>query len=151
MSIQNQLKQMQIEANNKYSKILKREVLRLKDCIQTQIDNYYLSYTPKTYERTNKFRNSLMVEDIIDFDTTNSKIKIKLYFNHDLAWHESYFNDEGGYVPQLINNGWSWEHIITPNDHFSNYKGFHYIEKGIASFQKNNPYNIHIEFKNEWE
>lgn len=151
MSIESQLKKMQQEAIKQYSKILKSEVLRLKNCIQNQIDNYYSSYFPTTYERTNKFRNSLMVEDFIDFNAINNRIEIKLYFNPDLAWHESYFSDDGGYVPKLINDGWSWDEIISPNDHFSNYEGFHFIEKGISDYNKSNKYGIIIDFKNEWE
>lgn len=150
MSISNQLIKMQNETMKKYTKLLKSEALRLKDCIQNQIDNYYLSYTPKYYERTNKFKTSLMVEDFIEFDITNNRINMKLYFNPDLAWHESYFNDEGGYVPQLINDGWSWDNIITPNDHFSNFEGFHYIEKGISDFNRKNIYGIKINVINDW-
>lgn len=151
MNIASQLKSMQKQAIVEMGKILKKEVLRLKNCIQNRIDEYYSSYSPTTYDRTNKFKNSLMVEDFIDFNVVNNRIKIKLYFNPDLAWHESLFSDEGGYVPQLINSGWSWDKIITPNDHFSNYKGFHYIEKGIKDFNRNNPYGIIVEFINEWE
>ena len=151
MSIESQLKKMQQEAIKEYSKILKSEVLRLKNCIQNQIDNYYLSYTPLYYERTNKFRNSLMVEDFIDFNAINNRIEIKLYFNPDLAWHESLFSDDGGYVPKLINDGWSWDEIISPNDHFSNYEGYKFIQKGISDYNKSNKYGIIIDFKNEWE
>lgn len=153
MSIESYLKDMQKQLMIKNEKILKTEAKRLKNCIQNQIDNYYESYTPVVggYDRTNRFKTSLYVEDIINLNIISNRIEIKLAFNPDLAWHDSLFSDEGAYVPLLINNGWSWDEIITPNDHFSNYKGFHYIERGIKDFNRTNPYGIHVEFVNEWE
>ena len=139
----------QLKINGKtYEQVLKEETIRLKNCIQEEIDNYYLSYTPSVYDRTYNFQNSLTVDDIITIDTVASKMEMTIHFN-DNAMHDSYWSDGSVNVGLLLNDGWVWKnnsHI----DHLSQYEGFHFIEKGIATFNASNSLNIKIHLEKIW-
>ena len=75
---------------------LRQEAERLKKCIEDEIQKYYDSYSPIMYSRTGAFQNSVEIEDMVNM-------------NNDDAYHLSLFGGDKGYVPALINDGWSWK------------------------------------------
>ena len=149
MSIKSQLNNInlnKVKINGKPIKtILKEETDRLYRCIQFYIDEYYTTYKPKVYDRTYRFQGAMYVENFLDIKIIGNTIQLQIKFNDDLAMHDSIYDNGVGYVPVLINDGWCWKGWGNkPEDHFHKYSGYHFIEKGIADFNRLNPYHIRI-------
>lgn len=149
MSIKSQLNNInlnKVKINGKPIKtILKEETDRLYRCIQFYIDEYYATYNPKVYDRTYRFQGAMYVENFLDIKIIGNTIQLQIKFNDDLAMHDSIYDNGVGYVPVLINDGWCWKGWENkPEDHFHKYSGYHFIEKGIADFNRLNPYHIRI-------
>lgn len=138
---------------------LKREVDRLYDCIQKYIDEYYDSYEPNDeygYQRTYRFQGSMYAQNFLDARIIGNRIELSISFHDDLAYHPSIFGGNEGYVPLLINDGWhapKLANIIGREIYrLTYYEGYHFIEKGIAEFNRTNTLGIHIDvygIKNE--
>lgn len=149
MSIKSQLNNInlnKVKINGKPIKtILKEETDRLYRCIQFYIDEYYATYKPKVYDRTYRFQGAMYVENFLDIKIIGNTIQLQIKFNDDLAMHDSIYDNGVGYVPVLINDGWCWKGWENKSeDHFHKYLGYHFIEKGIADFNRLNPYHIRI-------
>ena len=159
MSIESQLKKMQQEAIKQYSKILKSEVLRLKNCIQKRIDEYMDSYSPVLYERTGRFQNSLYVDDIVDVDIVGNKISMSLKFGSG-AYHMSGDGINGWEgtgeqvnVAILLEYGYQVQKDVWFKniENFGYRKSGRFIQHGIDDFNKQNPYKIKIDYNSTYD
>ena len=122
---------------------LTAEANRLKNCIQKHIEDYYNSYTPNYYIRTNGLKNALTVQASVQ--SNGNKRYIGLYFDESKSWGKSLITEEwNGWKPYLINTGWKDTSRIEP--YFQGYRGYGFIEKGIRDWKQNLKYSIDIEF-----
>lgn len=121
----------------------------LYECIDKFILEYYASYTPLSYKRTYDFMDSLYAQDIVHARVNKSKSRIELdvSFIPSMAYHKNLYNTHFSYVPLLINSGWhsaKLEQYVGKIPRFTEYEGYHFIEKGIRYFNKTNTYGIRI-------
>lgn len=124
--------------------ILKQEAERLHQYIQDEIDEAYMSYTPKVYKRTYQFEHSLYVDDMVEINATGTQLSIKLKFNDTLAWHNSLWNGSDGYLPALLDDGWSWHSSNVNIYRLSNFDGYHFLENAVDKYNQDNPYGIKV-------
>lgn len=142
-SIEEQIKKM-LESrlsDEELVPILKSEAERLKGLIQKYIEQYYASYEPSVYRRTNNLRNSVRV---------NTKVynrSIDVYFDEDQNWDPGVINGPTGFVPILIDAGWRVKSDVwfAKKWHFGFYEGYHFIQSAIDEFERTNQYKLHIE------
>mgnify|MGYP002409794542 CR=1 FL=1 len=131
--------------------ILKKEATRLKSCIEKRLDEYYDSYFPSVYSRTNNLRYSMSVDDFVNINMVEGKATVTIDFDkYAIAAHSVFGNDSSNYNKvELINNGWQVRDGLWFSDieHLGYQKPARFIENGIADFNKNNPYNLKIEVK----
>ena len=125
-------------------KIMEQEGIRLMNIVQKYIDEYYDSYKPTVYERTYAFKNSLRIEPVTQ---KGNILSVKIYFDDDSANHPSIFGGSDGYVPLLINDGWSWKNTQIAPYRLSHYEGFNFIEKAIEEYEKSNKYGFKIQIE----
>lgn len=126
---------------------LEKAVDYLYDCVDKYIQEYYLSYTPSTYERTFDFQDSLYAEDFIHARVRDNRIELSVSFRPSMAYHKNLWNDHTSYVPLLINSGWhskKLEQRMKPVHRFTWYEGYHFIEKAVHFFNQRNPYGVYI-------
>lgn len=127
---------------------LEKAVDYLYDCMDNQIREYYLSYDPKIYNRTFDFRDSLYAENFINARVVGNRIELSVSFRDSMSYHENLFKDHKSFVPVLINFGWKapkLESFIGRKiDRFTEYDGFHMVEKAISQFNAQNSFGIHI-------
>ena len=131
-----------------YAEILKREVDRLYDCIQYEIDRFYRSYKPTMYHRTYRFQSALYAENLVDARVEGNKIKLSLLFHPNLADHPNLVGDETN-IPVILNYGYHArgleEYIGHSVPNFTERKGFYFIENGILNWNKENKLGITID------
>lgn len=128
-------------------------------------DEYYRQrelYDPKVYERDRHsvpwkeaksyhFSDSLFCEDFVNVDFDNRTLSIKLRYDEN-AYHESVVRSNGrygqdGYLPILLNYGWSWNGWEGYDDFFHGFEGMFFIENGIKRFMQDSRFKkkgIHI-------
>lgn len=119
----------------------------LYDCLDMYIREYYLSYKPKIYKRTNDFRDSLYAENIVHARVIDNRIEMSISFRDSMAYHNNIFDDHESYVPALINFGWNAPKLasmVGDKYRFTYYRGYHFIEKAIRMFNRRNPYGVYI-------
>lgn len=125
--------------------ILRHEADRLKSCIQKRINEFYGNHsTSGQYDRTDAFRQSLMVDDILEIDVVGNQLRIYLLFDDGLAYHPSLWGGEKGFVPSLIEFGWSWNQDNIHRRYLSYFEGFDYVGLGIQDYNQDNPYGIKV-------
>lgn len=128
---------------------MEQEIKRLYDCIQKYIDLYYTSYTPSQYVRTNKFKNAMVAEDFVNARWSGNHVELSIKFIDELSYHNSN-NGQDVYVPLLINDGWKHKGWTGGEDHYHQYSGFHFLEKGINEFNATNTLGLQITLNKEW-
>lgn len=157
MSVVSQLKDIDVRKlkfkNGKtYEQIMREEVNRLYKCIQNRLDEYMLSYNPKLYRRTGALQDSLKVDDILNLKVTGKTMSLDIYFD-DSGYHQSGdgikgWDGNGDTVntAYLLNYGYEVKKDVWFKDipYFGYRPAGHFIEDGIADFEKNNPYGIKI-------
>lgn len=128
---------------------LRKEVLRLYDCIQYYIDEWYHNYQPKVYMRTGNLKKAMYAEDIVNIRVDNKGIRLSIRFYDDLAWHKNLWGNHESYVPMLMDLGWVAPDlekklgVQIPN--FTRFDGIHFVERGIADFNRTNSLGIKID------
>lgn len=134
-----------------YGEVLKREVDRLYDCIQDEIDQYYQSYEPSFYNRTYRFQGALYAENLVDIRVESNQIKLSLRFHPALAQHKTWTPNGNGYVPILLNYGFEnntlrnylgLDHHV---EHLTYLKPQLFIENGILRWNRENSLGITID------
>lgn len=132
--------------NLTYEQVLKSETKRLKKIIQQHIDYYYMSYSPKVYNRTHGLQNSLTVDDLCEMSASKNKIICKIIIN-DNAIHPSLFGGEAGNVFWLINSGWEVKKDVCFRDIYrlGYFEGYHFLENAIEEFESTSKYKITVE------
>lgn len=136
---------------------LEKAVEYLYDCVDNFIQEYYLSYTPKIYQRTYDFQDSLYAEDFIHARVNRDRIELSVSFRPSMSYHKNLFGNHESYVPLLINSGWhskKLEDRIGVIPRFTQYGGYHFIEKAVDMFNRTNPYGVYIspnDIDAEWE
>lgn len=157
MSVVSQLKDIDVRKlkfkNGKtYEQIMREEVNRLYKCIQNRLDEYMSSYSPKLYQRTGALQNSLKIDDILNLKVTGKTMSLDIYFD-DSGYHQSGdgikgWDGNGDTVntAYLLNYGYEVKKDVWFKDipYFGYRPAGHFIEDGIADFEKNNPYGIKI-------
>lgn len=119
----------------------------LYECIQSEIDAMYESYTPKIYERRpyhESLRSALYAEDFLDARIKGDSIEVSLKFSDNVwAWNFNHTHESN--VAVLMNNGWAWNgRPIHSIPRFTDYEGWHFIEKGCRRFNKTNRWGVTI-------
>lgn len=119
----------------------------LYECIQSEIDAMYESYTPKIYERRpyhESLRSALYAEDFLDARIKGNSIEVSLKFSDNVwAWNFNHTHESN--VAVLMNNGWAWNsRPIHSIPRFTDYEGWHFIEKGCRRFNKTNRWGVTI-------
>lgn len=153
MSIRNQITKlavMNMKTGNgeTYAEKLKREVDRLYDCIQDEIERFYRSYTPIKYKRTWRFHGSLYAEDLVDIRINGNQIELSLKFNPDLAFHENFDGTHETNVAVILNYGYIAHELekqkgVIP--YFTRRDSFFFIENGIMRWNRSNSLGIQID------
>lgn len=145
--------QIKTRSGETYSELLKREVDRLYDCIQKRIDRYYESYDPHIYIRTERFKGALYAENLIDVRIVGTQIQLSLRFHPDLAYHKTWTEKGNGFVPVLLNYGYTNEALrdylgLKGNDqieHLTHLDPQLFIENGILDWNKTNKLGLTID------
>ena len=140
--------QLRMSTGETYAERLKREVDRLYDCIQDEIDKYYLSYTPKVYSRTGMWKDSMYAEDLADIRIEGNQIRLSVKTDPRLAYHWNITGDHLSFVPLLMESGWwsrNLEAKIGVRDRFTRYEGAHCVKKGIEHWNRNNSLGLTID------
>lgn len=158
-SIQEQLMKIAVmktktESGETYAEMLKREVDRLYDCIQAEIDRFYESYEPIVYKRTYRLLGALYAENLVDIRIIGNRIELSLRFHPDLAYHPNFVEDESN-VAVLLNYGYHakklerYLHRAVPN--LTKRKPFFFVENGILNWNKTNKLGIEIDVEAIYE
>ena len=153
MSIRNQLTKlavmkMRTGTGETYAEILKREVDRLYDCIQDEIERFYRSYEPSVYKRTWRFQGSLYAEDLVDIRINGDQVELSLKFHPDLVFHENFDGSHESHIGILMNYGYVADELekrIGVVPYFTRRDGFFFIENGIMRWNKSNSLGIQID------
>ncbi|WP_206459456.1 hypothetical protein [Anaerovorax sp. IOR16] len=123
--------------NSGIAKNVKDEVDKLKDRIQQEIDNYYTSYSPTIYSRTDNLKNSLVI-----VQTLNG---FSITFDERLVYHDSVvYKDTQAYVPLLIEDGWHWNKSHQKIDRFTDFSGYPFVENGVEKYLQSAPKGVSI-------
>ena len=127
---------------------LEKAIDYLYDCMDNQILAYYATYTPKIYQRTFDFQDSLYAENFFEARVNGTRIELSVSFRDSMAYHRNLFDDHDSYVPALINFGWDAKKLEQGLGHpvyrLTYYEGFHMVERAIIQFNSQNPFGIHI-------
>ncbi|MDD4138560.1 MAG: hypothetical protein PHT99_11830 [Methanoregula sp.] len=147
-SIADQLKNMNVgklkmKNGQTYEEMLKKEVIKLKQYVDDEIALAYMSYYPKVYHRTNRFRHSTYVSDDIQYSANGKQITMYVRFN-DLAWHNSLWNGSDGYLPLLWSEGWAWKDQSNPRERFTYWGGNSMLETAIEKYKMDNPLGLDV-------
>ena len=126
-----------------------RAANQLKKYIEYEYFTLHEQYHPKVYQRDRHsvpwkepmgyhFDNSLFVDDFVEVGLDRRTLVIKLRFDHN-AYHESVVRTNGrygkdGYLPILLNYGWTWDGWEGTDDFFHGFEGMWFIENGICDF-----------------
>lgn len=127
-----------------WNKLLEQEANRLYDLIFLEMTRYYQSYTPKMYNRTMQFYESLRIRV--------SGNSFEIYFDPRLAMKKSLFPAKGGgnkqvFVPTLLDAGWFYS---GKSYHFTYYEGYHFIENAVKEFKRTTPLPIQINIESRY-
>jgi hypothetical protein len=116
-------------------------------CIQREIDNMYEEYTPKVYERRpwhEGLRSALYAEDFLDARIKGNSIEVSLKFSNNV-WAWNFNHTHKSPVNVLMNNGWAWNsRPLRGIERFTDYGGYHFIEKGCRHFNETNRWGVTI-------
>ena len=120
-------------------------------CIQREIDDMYESYTPKVYERRpwhEGLRSALYAEDFIDARIKGNSIEVSLKFSNNV-WARNFNGNHESNVALLMNYGWKAPRLENYIGHevwrLTHYEGWHFLEKGIAAFNRGNRWGVKID------
>ena len=164
------LKKVKMHDGKTLAETMAEEARRLYRCIQHYIDEYYNSYEPVVYERTDRYQGALYAQNIADIRVVGDTLRIGVVFHNALAmhpnlesvvWDYGYFYDyeefveipimhqHDSFVPLLMEKGWharKLENILGQRVYRLTYfEGIHAVEKGIADFNKTNKLGIKID------
>lgn len=80
---------------------------------------HYQAYSPKEYERTYQFLNSIRSELTVG----GNSIEMKIFFDQNLMNHKSVVDGDGTFVPPLLYFGHTQSGYEGVNDYFHDYPG----------------------------
>lgn len=128
--------------------IMKKEAKRLAKYIEKQIRNYYASYSPKMYKRSEQLQgegNVAVASARVDISPDGQTLTAYV----DIKEIPSSSRFEGGMSVdrvKVIDKGWAVKKDVWFRDieHFGHQEGFGFIKKGIADFNKKNTYDIQV-------
>lgn len=123
----------------------------LYECVQTEIDLMYDSYVPKVYERRpyhESLRSALYAEDFLDARIKGNSIEVSLKFSNNVR-AMNFNGDHESNTDLLMNYGWKAPRLENYIGHevwrLTYYEGWHFLEKGIAAFNRGNKWGVKIE------
>ena len=123
----------------------------LYECVQTEIDLMYDSYVPEVYERRpyhESLRSALYAEDFLDARIKGNSIEISLKFSSNVR-AMNFNGDHESNTGLLMNYGWKAPRLENHIGHevwrLTYYEGWHFLEKGIAAFNRGNKWGVKIE------
>ena len=130
---------------------LKYHAAVLADCIISELDGVYDSYTPKVWRRDYSLYNSLCIDDFVEIRTSSkgTELSIKLYFDEG-AYHDS-FDGQRVNTAVLINEGWQTHGSFKDVPYLGYRSGEHFIEKGIERYKSKvkRPFAVKLTINNE--
>jgi hypothetical protein len=136
--------------DNHIRKILSDAGKELEKLMIEELDIYFASYQPKVYQRTGRTVESIRVGEPIKININQWQLNIT--FDESLANHPSVMGQEDGYVPWLLEVGWTIEDKVHPSrPMFTNHPGTHYIQKAVERFNANNPYGLIVTVEHNGE
>ena len=151
-SISDQLKRIVInKAKMPNGKTVRQNLVEAVDhlyhCIQDEIDAMYESYTPNVYKRRpfqEGLRSALYAEDFLEARIVGNSIELSLKFSSNVwAWNFNHTHKSN--VAVLMNNGWAWKsRPLRRIERFTDYGGYHFIEKGISRFNQSNRWGVKV-------
>jgi hypothetical protein len=87
--------------------LLKPEAEALYKCLSETVALYYSMTKPIEYQRTWRFLDSVRIDT--DISLENEGFTMRVYFDENASTHESIMGGKDGFVPILLNQGWSWQ------------------------------------------
>lgn len=129
-----------LKAQNNLRQIFEDELRTLYEIIQDNISEYYASYTPSIYKRTEQWMEAFTIEPII---YEGNVMKLEITTVPEYGYHPSLWGGDDGFVPWLMEAGWSinWSHPYRIN-RLSDFEGTHYLSNSIVEFNETNKYGI---------
>lgn len=129
-------------ANSKNSpirKIMVEEAEKLKDCIQYYLDIFYSQHV---YVGTGDLQKSLRADDFVSVDASG-KLSIKVYFDKDQAWGDSWLDGyDGALKPYIVAYG--FKDTSSPYYTFGGFQGYDFIGMGIEKYESESKYNLKV-------
>jgi hypothetical protein len=150
-SIEEQIKEIERKTRFTSNKTIEQTLMEAVDylyiCIQNEIDAMYESYSPRMYERRpwhEGLRSALYAEDFLDARIIGNSIEVSLKFS-DNVWAWNFNHTHKSPVNVLMNNGWAWHsRPLRSIPRFTDYEGWHFIEKGCRKFNETNRWGVKI-------
>jgi len=118
----------------------------LYECIQSEIDAMYDSYTPKVYDRRpyhESLRSALYAEDFLDARIKGNSIEISLKFSSNV-WAWNFNHTHKSPVNILMLKGWKWKTYDGEPDRFRRFEGYDFVGKGIQKFNSHNRWGVKV-------
>ena len=154
------LKKVKMPDGKTLAETMASEARRLYDCIQYYIDEYYRSYQPTVYDRTDGYRKSLYAEKIADIRVEGDTLRIGVGFDLERSMHPNlesvYWNDYNlpimgqheTFVPRMMEMGWYAPKLASMlGKHvyrLTYFEGVGAVEEGIKDFNRTNKLGIKI-------
>lgn len=114
----------------------------LEDLIRVELKNYYNSYTPTVYTRTNTSVSDIKVRTVA---RTGLGYELIIDLNSN---HRSLFGGEDANSLWLLNAGYVAkgleDKLGKEVEHFTRFKGTNFINKAIEKFNKSNNMDVQI-------
>lgn len=123
-------------------KALNSELERLQRYLIEEINAYLDSYSPVQYQRTGAWLESIKVNPI---QQNGKEYSASITFEDSLAYHDSLFGGEQGYVPWLFEVGYHWDESKQPRiPRLSDFDGIHYIKRSVERWNRDNKFGFKI-------
>ena len=122
----------------------------LLDCIEYELKEAYMSYSPKVYQRSFGLYRSLFVGDMqIKIGTNGLNLSVQIGFD-DSAMHDNFFGKPMN-TAILMNEGWKTHGNFADVPYLGYREGTHFIEKGVLRYKKSvkQPFPIVLKINNE--
>lgn len=122
---------------------LKQAGEELKRILTRKVQEYYNSYEPQVYIRTNEMIKSIRLSPV---EIKGTKAQIKVYFDEG-SIHPSVMGGEPGWTGTLIGEGWKWKDQSKPIYRFTYFEGTDWFDESIKEFNQINKWGFTV-YKN---
>lgn len=137
--------------DNTIKRELIKEAKRLQGYLREELQSYFNSYdAAETYHR----RTGDTIRSVKVGAPKKTELgfwSIEVYWDDNLAYHNSVLGGEKGHTGFLLNYGWDIRDKMPyeiPN--FTHFEGVYYIEKAIERWNKENKLGMKITIRSKW-